>query len=77
MLRIGAGGIRTRTGGDGFDALPLAVTEDALRVESKGFTSALSGRHICLVGGGSTWSPEQSYLLPPSPREWLPEEHLS
>jgi transposase len=23
------------------------------------------------------WSPEQAYLLPPSPREWLPEGHLA
>jgi transposase len=23
------------------------------------------------------WSPEQSFLLPPSPREWLPEGHLA
>ena len=23
------------------------------------------------------YSPEQSYLLPPSPREWLPKEHLA
>jgi transposase len=22
------------------------------------------------------WTPEQSFLLPPSPREWLPEDHL-
>jgi transposase len=22
------------------------------------------------------WNPDQSYLLPPSPREWLPEDHL-
>ena len=22
------------------------------------------------------WTPEQTYLLPPSPREWLPEDHL-
>lgn len=24
-----------------------------------------------------TWNPDQSYLLPPSPREWLPESHLA
>jgi hypothetical protein len=23
------------------------------------------------------WSPEQPYLLPPSPREWLPVGHLA
>jgi transposase len=23
------------------------------------------------------WNPEQSYLLPPSPRDWLPEGHLA
>jgi transposase len=23
------------------------------------------------------WAPEQSFLLPPSPREWLPENHLA
>ena len=23
------------------------------------------------------WTPEQSYLLPPSPRDWLPENHLA
>lgn len=23
------------------------------------------------------WTPEQAYLLPPSPREWLPENHLA
>jgi transposase len=23
------------------------------------------------------WAPEQAYLLPPSPREWLPENHLA
>lgn len=23
------------------------------------------------------WAPEQSYLLPPSPQEWLPKEHLA
>ncbi len=23
------------------------------------------------------WAPAQSYLLPPSPTEWLPEEHLA
>ena len=23
------------------------------------------------------WTPEQAYLLPPSPREWLPEDHLA
>ena len=23
------------------------------------------------------WAPEQSYLLPPSPLEWLPEGHLA
>ena len=23
------------------------------------------------------WSPEQPYLLPPSPAEWLPEDHLA
>ena len=23
------------------------------------------------------YSPDQPYLLPPSPREWLPEDHLS
>jgi len=22
------------------------------------------------------WSPTQSFLLPPSPQEWLPERHL-
>lgn len=22
------------------------------------------------------WLPEQQYLLPPAPRDWLPEEHL-
>jgi len=22
------------------------------------------------------WTPEQIYLLPPSPMDWLPEEHL-
>ena len=24
-----------------------------------------------------TYQPEQSYLLPPSPSEWLPENHLA
>ena len=42
MLGISAVRICTRSGGDGLDTLPLAVTEDALRVESKGFTPALS-----------------------------------
>ena len=23
------------------------------------------------------WTPAQSYLLPPSPAEWLPENHLA
>ena len=23
------------------------------------------------------WTPEQTYLLPPSPREWLPDGHLA
>ena len=23
------------------------------------------------------WNPKQSYLLPPSPHEWLPEGHLA
>ncbi len=23
------------------------------------------------------YQPEQSFLLPPSPRDWLPEDHLS
>lgn len=23
------------------------------------------------------WTPEQTFLLPPSPREWLPEGHLA
>jgi len=23
------------------------------------------------------YKPEQSYVLPPSPRDWLPEKHLS
>jgi hypothetical protein len=23
------------------------------------------------------WTPTQSYLLPPSPAEWLPEHHLA
>jgi transposase len=23
-----------------------------------------------------TWQPTASYLLPPSPRDWLPEDHL-
>ena len=22
------------------------------------------------------WNPEQSFLFPPSPRDWLPENHL-
>lgn len=24
-----------------------------------------------------TWNPAQSFLLPPSPLEWLPESHLA
>jgi hypothetical protein len=22
------------------------------------------------------WAPDQAYLLPPSPRDWLPDDHL-
>ena len=22
------------------------------------------------------WEPDQAYLFPPSPRQWLPEDHL-
>ena len=38
-----------------------------------------------LTGGGAMpgtksyrpWSPEQPFLMPPSPGEWLPEDHIA
>jgi hypothetical protein len=37
---------------------------------------AVGGRILVSAKTFRAWRPEQAWLLPPSPREWLPEGHL-